>query len=314
MGKTTLQVLVTDRTLISMSTFYTHQHENRFKTWLLMLVFFGIITGLGWYLSYQFNNPSLLYLGFVISLGANVWAYWFSDKMVLKMTNAKEVSSQEAPELHRLVENLAITAGLPKPKIFIIEDSAPNAFATGRNKHHAVVAFTTGLLEMLDKSELEGVAAHELSHIGNNDMLVSTVAVVLVGMITMVSDMLLRSSVFGGNSQREGSNAIALIGGLVLAILMPLIGTLLRLAISRKRELLADATGAMLTRYPEGLASALEKIHGYGQKMKSANHATAHLFIANPFGAKQTMTYVNRLFMTHPAAEIRIKLLRDMDA
>ncbi len=314
MGKSSLQVRVSERTLIPMSTFYTHQHENRFKTWLLMLVFFGIITGLGWFLSYQFNNPSLLYLGFIVSLGANVWAYWFSDKMVLKMTNAKEVSKADAPELHNLVENLAITAGLPKPKIFIIQDPAPNAFATGRNKDKAVVAFTTGLLEMLNKNELEGVAAHELSHIGNNDMLISTVAVVLVGMITMVSDSLLRSSFFGGNSSKEGSNTIALIGGLVLAILMPLIGTILRLAISRKRELLADATGAMLTRYPEGLASALEKIHTYGQKMQTANHATAHLFIAKPFGAKQTMTYVNRLFMTHPPADLRIKLLRDMDA
>ena len=297
-----------------MSTFYTHQHENRFKTWLLMFVFFGIISGLGWFFSYRFNNPSLLYLAFFVSIGANIWAYWFSDKMVLKMTNAREVQKKDAPELHNLVENLSITAGLPKPKVFIIQDPAPNAFATGRNKDKAVVAFTTGLLETLNKEELEGVVAHELAHIGNNDMLISTVVVVLVGMVTMVSDMLLRSSLFGGSSSKEGSNTIALIGGLALAILMPLVGTILRLAISRKRELLADATGAMLTRYPEGLARALEKIHAHGQKMQTANHATAHLFIANPFGAKQAMTYVNRLFMTHPPADVRIKLLRDMDA
>ena len=171
---------------------------------------------------------------------------------------------------------------------------------------------TTGLLKILDKNELEGVIAHELSHIGNNDMLVSTVVVVLVGMITMASDMLLRGSMFGKGNKK--TNGIVLVIGLVLALLMPIIGTLLRMAISRKRELLADATGAMLTRYPEGLASALEKIHAHGQKMKSANHATAHLFIANPFGLKRMSTYVNRLFMTHPSPDLRIKLLREMDS
>lgn len=295
-----------------MSTFYTHQHKNKAKTWLLMIIFFGIVIGLGWILSYQFSSPSILYIAIVGSVFMNIWAYWFSDKTVLKMTNAKKVSRSEAPELHRIVENLSITAGLPKPKIFVVNDNAPNAFATGRNKNHAVVAVTTGLLNILDKNELEGVVAHELSHIGNNDMLISTVAVVLVGMITMASDTLLRGSMFGGKSNRKGG-AVVLIIGLVLAILMPLIGSLLRMTISRKRELLADATGVMLTRYPEGLASALEKIHTYGPKMRSANHATAHLFIANPFGLKRTSTYVNRIFSTHPDPALRIKLLREMD-
>lgn len=297
------------------STFYTHQHSNKLKTWFLMSLFLGIVIGLGFILSHLFDSPSILYIALVVSLGMNVWAYWFSDKTVIQMTGAKEVSYTDAPELHRLVENLSITAGLPKPKVFIVQDAAPNAFATGRNKHHAVVAVTTGLLETLNKTELEGVIAHELAHIGNNDMLVSTVTVVLVGMITMASDMLLRGTIFGGGSGNgdRGGNAVVLIVGLVLAILMPLIGSLIRLAISRKRELLADATGAMLTRYPEGLASALEKIHAHGQKMKTANHATAHLFIANPFGMKQMKTYVNRLFLTHPSAEVRIALLRDMD-
>ncbi|MCA9353105.1 M48 family metalloprotease [Patescibacteria group bacterium] len=280
-----------------------------------MSVFFGIVIGLGYVLSYYFNAPSILYFAVIISIVMNVWAYWFSDKTVISMTGAKEALYNDAPELHRVVENLAITAGLPKPKVFIINDPAPNAFATGRNKNHAVVAVTTGLLEVLDKNELEGVIAHELSHIGNNDMLVSTVAVVLVGVITMVSDMLLRGSMFGGrNNDRNGGNVVVLVIGLVLAILMPLIGSLIRFAISRKRELLADATGAMLTRYPEGLASALEKIHAHSSKMKTANHATAHLFIANPFGIKRMATYVNRLFMTHPPAELRIQLLRDMDS
>ncbi len=277
-----------------------------------MSVFIGIVIGFGWFLSYEFNSPIIIYAAIIISIVMNVWAYWFSDKTVLKMTKAKEVSYSENAELHRIVENLSITAGLPKPKIFIITDDAPNAFATGRDKDHAVVAVTTGLLKILDKPELEGVIAHELSHIGNNDMLVSTVAVVLVGMVTIASDVLLRGSMFGRNRNGKG-NAIILIIGLVLAILMPLIARLLRMAISRKRELLADATGVMLTRYPEGLASALGKIHGHPKKMKSANHATAHLFIANPFGGKRMSTYVNRIFMTHPPVELRIKLLREMD-
>lgn len=296
-----------------MASIYTHQHKNKLKTWMLMSVFLGIVIGLGWVLSYRFNSPVILYASIIGSIFMNIWAYWFSHKTVLKMTNAKEVSFKQAPELHRIVENLSITAGLPKPKVFIVEDKAPNAFATGRNKHHAVVAVTTGLLSVLNKKELEGVIAHELAHIGNNDMLVSTVAVVLVGMVTMASDMLLRGSIFAGKKQERGG-PITLIIGLALALLMPLVGTLLRMAISRKRELLADATGAMLTRYPEGLASALEKIHAYSSKMRTANHATAHLFIANPFGIKRTLTYVNRLFSTHPPAELRMRLLREMDA
>lgn len=295
-----------------MTTFYTHQRKNKLKTWLLMTSFFGVVIGFGWVLSYQFESPFLLYGAVLLSIVMNIWAYWFSDKTVLKMTNAKEVSFKDAPELHRIVENLSITAGLPKPKVFIVNDPAPNAFATGRNKEHAVVAVTTGLLDILNKNELEGVVAHELSHIGNNDMLISTVTVILVGMITMASDLLLRGSMFGKSSKK--GNAVILILGLVLAILMPLVGSFLRAVISRKREFLADATGVMLTRYPEGLASALEKIHNHSSKMKTANHATAHLFIANPFGLKRTKTYVNRLFMTHPDPLLRIKLLREMDS
>lgn len=296
-----------------MTTFYTHQKRNKVKTMTLMLVFFGVVLALGYLLSYVFNSPGIFYIAFAVSILMNIWAYWFSDKTVLKMTHAKEVSFEQAPELHRIVENLSITAGLPKPKIFIVKDPAPNAFATGRDKHHAVVAVTTGLLEILDKTELEGVIAHELSHIGNNDMLISTVAVVLVGVLTMVSDYLLRGALFSGNDGDRGGNGLALILGFVLALLMPLVGSLMQLAISRKRELLADATGAMLTRYPEGLASALEKINAHGSKMRTANHATAHLFISNPFGVKKIGTYVNKLFMTHPPTDLRIKLLRDMD-
>lgn len=300
-----------------MSSFYTHQHSNKMKTWLLMTVFIGIVFGLGYFLSYYFESPIIFYVMGIGSIIMNIWAYWFSDKTVIKMTGAKEVSYQDAPELHRIVENLAITAGLPKPKVYIVHDNAPNAFATGRNKEHAVVAVTTGLLELLDRNELEGVIAHELGHIGNNDMLISTVAVVLLGVITMVADVLLRGTMFGDNGAvsrgKKPGNSVALIIGLLLAVLMPLVGRLIQFAISRKRELLADATGAMLTRYPEGLASALEKIHAYPNKMRSANHATAHLFIANPFGIKRAATYINRLYNTHPPAEMRIDLLRGMD-
>ncbi len=295
-----------------MSTFYTHRKRNILKTWLLMTIFVLAVVFIGIFLSNYFHSPNIFYLSIIVSIVMNIWAYWFSDKTVLSMAHARELSFKEAPTLHRIVENLAITAGLPKPRIFLIEDDAPNAFATGRNKKHAVVAVTSGLLKILNKTELEGVIAHELSHIGNHDMLISTVAAVLVGFITMVSDLLLRGSVFGGRDRDRG-NGIMLILGLLFALLMPLVGTLLKLAVSRKRELLADATGAMLTRYPEGLASALEKIHAYGKKMRTANHATAHLFIANPFGNKGMKTYVNRLFMTHPPVELRIKLLREMD-
>lgn len=280
-----------------------------------MSLFFVIITLIGYFASHYFNSSIFFHAAILASIGMNIWAYWFSHKTVLKMTNAKQVSQAQAPELHAIVDVLSITAGLPKPKVYIVDDPAPNAFATGRNKENAVVAVTTGLLKILNKQELEGVIAHELAHIGNNDMLISTVAVVLVGMITMASDVLLRGTMFGGgeNDSQRG-NPFSLILGLGLALLMPLIGSLIRFAISRKRELLADATGAMLTRYPEGLASALEKIHAYGSKMRSANHATAHLFIANPFGVKRVATYVNRLFMTHPPAPLRIGLLREMDA
>jgi heat shock protein HtpX len=295
-----------------MANFYTHQRKNKAKTWILMFCFFMVVIALGWFLSYYYQSPHLLYIALGFSLVMNIWAYWFSHKTVIAMTQAREVSRDEHRELHRLVENLSITAGLPKPKIYIIDDPSPNAFATGRNKEHAVVAVTTGLLDILDENELQGVIAHELAHIGNQDMLLSTVAVVLVGVITFVSDMLLRATIFSGGDSRKGGLA-ALIGALVIAIVMPLAATALRMAISRKREYLADATAVRLTRYPEGLASALEKIHRFGATMKKSNHATAHLFIANPFRSQKKSNIVDRLFKTHPPAEQRIKRLREMD-
>jgi heat shock protein HtpX len=209
------------------------------------------------------------------------------------------------------VENLAITAGLPKPKVYVIDDPAPNAFATGRNKEHAAVAVTSGLLAMMDRTELEGVVAHELSHVGNRDILVSTIAVVLVGFVTLVSDFFLRSTLWGGrgNDKEERGNPILMIISVALIILSPIVATLLQLAISRKREFLADASGALLTRYPEGLASALRKIGNYAQPMQRANNATAHLYIANPFGARGAMSGIAKLFMTHPPIADRIAAL-----
>lgn len=292
---------------------YTHQDQNVRKTWFLMIVFFAIVVGISWFFSYYYDNQLILYIAIIFSVLMNVFSYWFSDKIVLSMSGAKPVSREEYRELWNIVENLSITAGLPMPKLYIINDSVPNAFATGRDKEHAVVAVTTGLLSVLEKSELEGVVAHELAHIGNRDMLVSTIAVVLVGFITLLADFFLRMTFFGGGDRdRKMHPAIAIIG-IVLMLLAPVIATMLRLAISRKREFLADASGALLTRYPEGLASALVKISQTPVSMKRANHATAHLYIANPFGPGEKKTgFLTKLFMTHPPMEERVRALRGM--
>ena len=296
-----------------MATLYTQQDKNVRKTWLLMAVFFAVIVALGWFLSYYYNSPGILYVAVLFSIFSNIGSYWFSDKIVLKLTQARPADEIQFHDLHNIVENLAITAGLPKPRIFVIEDLAPNAFATGRNKEHAVVVVTTGLLGMLDRTELEGVIAHELSHIGNRDILLSTLVSVLAGLVVIISDFFLRSRLwgFGGGRNRESGNqlqGILMIVGIVFVVLSPIIATLIQLAISRKREFLADASGALLTRYPEGLASALRKISNYSSPMKVASNATAHLFIANPFGAK-ALRGLPKLFMTHPPMEERIKAL-----
>jgi heat shock protein HtpX len=218
------------------------------------------------------------------------------------------------PELYRLIENLTITAGLPMPKIYIVPERALNAFATGRDPKHAVVAVTQGLLETLDRSELEGVLAHELSHIGNRDMLVSTVAVILVGFISLISDMFLRSMMWGGGRDRDsrGGNGYLVLIGFALAILAPISATLIQLAISRKRESLADASGALLTRYPEGLAKALEKIGADVTPMRVAKNTTSHLWIDDPFTGQARTAWWHKLFMTHPPIEERIRALRQM--
>lgn len=292
-----------------MATLYTHKDENIAKTWVLMTLFFGVVITIGWAVSYYFNSPGILVFAVMFAVVMNVTSYWFSDKIVTTIAGARAAADAEYPELHNIVENLSITAGLPKPKIYIINDPAPNAFATGRNATHAVVAVTTGLLGMMDRNELEGVIAHELSHIGNRDILLSTVAVVLVGFVTLISDFFLRSSLLGGGGDRDNKNPILAIVAVALIVLAPVVATLLQLAISRKREFLADASGALLTRYPEGLASALRKIALYPESLRRASNATAHLYISNPFGAKAKTSAVAKLFMTHPPIEERIKAL-----
>jgi heat shock protein HtpX len=276
-----------------------------------MAIFLAIIVAIGYFVSYYYSNPAILYFAIIFSMVMNITSYWFSDKIALASTGAKEASESEYLELHRILENLSITAGLPKPRLYIIDDMAPNAFATGRNKEHAAVAVTVGLLQMLDRNELEGVIAHELAHIGNRDILLSTVVVVLVGFIAMLSDMFLRMSLFGGRDNDSKGSGLLVIVGIVLVVLSPIIATIIQLAISRKREFLADASGALLTRYPEGLANALQKISSYGQPMQKASNATAHMFISNPFGGK-AMKGVAKLFMTHPPVEERVSALLGM--
>lgn len=292
-----------------MATLYTEQSKNVSKTWLLMSLFLVIVIAIGFFISEYYGNINILYFFIIFALGMNIFSYWNSDKIALALNHAKQIKREDNPMLWNTVENLAITAGLPMPKVYIIEDLAPNAFATGRNKEHAVVAVTTGILGLLDKTELEGVIAHELSHIGNRDILLSTVVVVLVGFISIVAHIFTRSLFFGGGRSRDDNNGggIMILIGIVLSILAPIFATLIQLAISRKREFLADASGALLTRYPEGLANALIKIGKYNQPMKYANEATAHLFIANPFG--RASKNLSNLFNTHPPIEARVKAL-----
>ncbi len=290
-----------------MATLYTHQSENVQKTWLLMTGFLVVVIGIGFLFSQVYHNTTILYGFIIFSIIMNFVSYWYADKIALSSAHAELADPKEFAELHRVVENLSITAGLPKPRVYIINDRSPNAFATGRDKDHAAIAFTTGLIEILNRSEIEGVAAHELSHIGNRDILLSTIVVVLVGFISLLADFFLRSLWFRSNDRENNNGGLLIIVGIILSILSPIIATLIQLAISRKREFLADASGALLTRYPEGLASALEKISTYNRPLQHASNATAHLYISNPFG--NTKGFIHKLFMTHPPTEERIQAL-----
>ena len=298
-------------------TIYTHKDENVHKTWFLMTAFFVVVILIGWLFSTIYNNSFILYVAVFISIIMNIASYWYSDSLVLGMTGAREADPTQYHDLYNIVENLSITAGLLKPRVYVIDDPAPNAFATGRDAKHAVVCATTGLISILNKTELEGVIAHELSHIGNRDMLVSTVAVVLVGFVSIICDMFMRISFWGGGSRDRDDKAgtILFVIGIVAAILAPIAATLIQLSVSRKREFLADASGALLTRYPEGLASALQKIGQYSRPMIRHSTATAHLFIANPLGkqigsgGEETPSFFAKLFMTHPPIKDRIEAL-----
>lgn len=297
-----------------MATLYTQQESNTRRTWLLMAIFLVLVIVLGWLVSFYYQSPVILYVAIIFSLAMNFAGYWWSDKIVLKLAGARPAKRDEYLELNRLVENLSITAGLPMPKVYIIADQAPNAFATGRDKNHAVVAVTEGLLNLLDKNELEGVVAHELAHIGNRDILLQSIVVVLVGLIAILSDMFIRSRFIFGNSRDNKAGGIIALIGLVFIILSPIIASLIQLAISRQREFLADSSGALLTRYPEGLASALEKIGSYSQPLKKASNAMAHLYISNPFGAQGSKKGLTRLFMTHPPIQERVAKLRHLSS
>ena len=280
-----------------------------------MTGFLLAIIALGFALSLLYGNPNLLYGAFILSLLLNISAYWFSDKIVLSMANATPIESKDQyPEFWNTMENLSITAGLPMPKLYIIDDPAPNAFATGRDKNHAVVAVTTGILPLLNKSELEGVLAHELAHIGNRDMLLQTAVVVFAGIISFVADFALRASVFGGDDKKHPLFTVLAVVAIILA---PIAATIIKLAISREREFLADATGALITRYPEGLASALQKISGFHQPMRVQHNAIAHLFISDPSGLNdlsearddEKVSWIAKLFMTHPPMQERVDRL-----
>lgn len=285
---------------------YKEISANKRKTVLMMLIFVMIVAGFGWIFGKFVGSESILPYVLLGSLAYIFISYMSGSKVALALNGAKQIAKQDNPRLWRTVENLSITTGLPMPKVYIINDPAPNAFATGRDPNHSVVCVTNGLLDIMNDTELEGVLAHELGHIGNYDIRVSLIAFGLVGIISILADIILRLTWFSGDD--DNNNSIFFVIGIVAAIVTPIIATLIQLSISRRREYLADATGALTTRYPEGLASALEKISQAGSTMKRQNTSTAHLFFANPM-RKKTIT---NLFSTHPPIAERVKKLREI--
>ncbi|MDP3836929.1 MAG: M48 family metallopeptidase [bacterium] len=302
-----------------MTNLYNYSAVNKRKTWFLMTGFFVFIIVVGYFFAMAMDQPLILPIAVIISTLMSFISYWYSDKIVLSMSGAKQVDRNNGRELYRLVENLCITAGLPIPKIYIIEDSAPNAFATGRDPKHAAIAFTSGILGKLEKTELEGVIAHELSHVGNRDILIATVATVLVGIVVLLADWFRHWSFLGGNRRDNNNNSqvgtIMVVVAIAFAILAPLFAQLLKLAVSRKREFAADADAALLTRYPEGLARALEKLSADREPLEAANRATAHMYIVTPFKEREArgkISWFTKLQMTHPPIDERIARLRGL--
>lgn len=303
-----------------MATIYTNISANKWRSVVTMTIFVAVVIALGYVFGVALRLWWLLPLAIVVAIAQSFSAYWWSDKVALAISGAHEVDKAAAPELFRIVENLSITAGLPMPRVYIIDDPSPNAFATGRDPQHSAVAVTSGLLAKLDKPELEGVIAHEFSHVGNYDIRLSSIIVVLVGFVVLMSDFFLRYTFWGGGGRRNNNNGdgqvqmVLMLVGIVLALLSPLVAMLMQLAISRKRELLADADGALLTRNPNGLADALEKITMDPLSMRASNKATAHLFIASPLHdtSGKPKGFMAGLFDTHPDPALRIAKLREM--
>lgn len=287
---------------------YSAISSNKRKTILLLAVFIAFIASLDYVFGAANGNPGFFYFFGIGALIYSLIMYFASSKIALGMSGAKEISKKDAPQLYRMVENLSITAGLPTPKVYVINDPAPNAFATGRDPKHAAVAVTTGLVERLENEELEGVIAHELAHIGNYDIRLMSVVTALVSIVAIISDFFF----WFGHSSDESPSPIFLVGGILMAILAPIVATIIQLAISRRREYLADATAVMLTRYPDGLARALQKISDSHATVQHASSATAHLYIANPFGGKGIGSGIAKLFSTHPPIPNRIAQLQKM--
>ncbi|MEI6498727.1 MAG: M48 family metalloprotease [bacterium] len=301
-------------------TLWTQVDTNKRRSSMLLFFFVLIVIGLGWLFSSVYNSPAILIIAVVLAVTQALVGFYAGDKIVLSTSGAREIQKVDSPELWNIVENLTITAGLPMPRVYIIDEPAPNAFATGRDPKHASIAITSGAMQILNKNELQGVIAHELSHVGNFDIRLMTITAVLVSIIAIVSDIFLRSRIFGfGRRDRDDNGgqlgAILLIVSIIAAILAPIIAMLVQLAISRKREFLADADGALLTRYPEGLASALEKISSYSAPLEHVSSATAHLYITNPLSSgedESKQPFFSKLFSTHPPIAERVKLLREM--
>lgn len=291
-------------------TLYTQAAINIRKTWLLITVFLVIIIFIGWFFSYLFNQQWILLIAVILAISQSIISYWYSDQIILSSVKARgPITKNDNPELYRIVENLALTAGLPTPKIYIIDDEAPNAFTTGRDPRHAIICVTSGLLQKLDKVELEGVISHEFAHIGNRDILLGSIVVVLVGIISILSDWFIRSFYYRGRrNKNEEINSLIFILGLIVIFIAPLAATLIRLAISRRREFLADATGALITRYPEGLARALAKISADPNLLQNVSTASAHLFIVDPFKNHQN-SWLYKIWQTHPPVQDRIEAL-----
>lgn len=295
---------------------YEQVDRNKRRSLVIMVIFVIFITGAVWLFSQALNyGPSIVGWALILSGLMSFASYWWSDKIILALSKARHADKKRDFKFFTVTENLALASQIPMPKLYVIEDSAPNAFATGRDANHAVICATTGLIDKLNRTELEAVVAHEISHIRNYDMRLMSIVTILVGMIVLISDWFLRGFQFGGRSRnREGGNvgAILFLIGLILALLSPLIAKLIQLSISRRREFLADASGVMLTKYPDGLISALQKISTDKEPLEAANKATAHLYIVNPFKGSLARGWAVNLFNTHPPIEERIKNLKEM--